>query len=199
MELVIDGAQVRFQTQLPISEFPRFVEVHTEKVSRTFECEQLGEDVIRSGFDSVLLGDFISKVCQWGGWAGIAGNIRRQNSPELIRERFLRAHTIMCEPGRSISAALTELNFLKGLGTPSFASKHLRFLHPQFCPILDQVTARLGYTFTPKGYEAFAEDCAAIARELDSRGIYNPVPRPSGRWFCSEVDMALFAYLNGWQ
>ena len=97
-----------------------------------------------------------------------------------------------------VDVALQAINQIKQLSTPSFASKQLRFLYPHVCPVLDQVVAGLGYSFTPLGYRAFAADCAAIAIALAKLHIENPIVRPSKQWFAGDIDMALFAHLNGW-
>jgi hypothetical protein len=48
-------------------------------------------------------------------------------------------------------AALAAVNQLCCLGRPSFASKHLRFLRPEHCPVLDSVLATtLGYRSSPE-------------------------------------------------
>jgi len=119
-------------------------------------------------------------------------------SVQYIKERFREASHVLNQQSPDIKTALGALNTIKGLGTPSFSSKQLRFLFPEICPILDSITKSLGYTFTPDGYERFAQDCASIARALEKATIPNPISRPSDTWFVGEIDMAIFAYLNGW-
>jgi hypothetical protein len=86
-----------------------------------------------------------------------------------------------------------------GIGAPSFASKHLRFLRPDVCPILDSVIAgNLTYASTSAGYAQYAADCLEIARVLENNGVPNPVLR-SDRWRAADVDMALYAALQGWK
>jgi hypothetical protein len=96
-----------------------------------------------------------------------------------------------------ISSALQEVNRIRGLGTPSFASKHLRFLRPDLCPILDSiVSARLSYPFNRHGYQALASDCGMTAASLQYHQVENPRHRNGNKWHISDVEMAIVSYLN---
>ena len=198
MRLFIYNTIVRFETSLRITDFPRLVQAHLARVSNTLAYEQLGQNVISQEFAWVVLRDFIFKVCGWGGYSGIAGRIISQNTPEHIQAQFIQAHTHMTVATPQAGVALHAINQIKQLGTPSFASKQLRFLYPRVCPVLDQVVSGLGYAFTPTGYQAFATDCATIATALADQHIENPIVRPSKQWFAGDIDMALFAHLNDW-
>jgi hypothetical protein len=198
MRLSIDSSLVRFETSLLITDFPRLVRAHLSRVSNTLSYEQLGQDLIAQDFAGVILRDFIFKLCAWGGYSGIAGRIINQNTPEHIQAQFIQAHAHMTATAPDVGAALQAINQIKQLSTPSFASKQLRFLYPRVCPVLDQTVSGLGYPFTATGYQAIAADCATIAAALTKRHIENPIARPFGQWFASDVDMALYAYLNGW-
>jgi hypothetical protein len=198
MRLVIDQTHIRFETGLRITDFPRLVRAHLSQVPNTLAYEKLGQDVIEQDFEWSVLRNFIFKVCGWGGYSGIAGRMINQNTPEHIQTQFIRAHTYLTAITPDVGKALLAINQIKQLSTPSFASKHLRFLHPRICPVLDQLISGLGYSFTVTGYQLFATDCATIAEALTNRHIENPVVRPCNQWFAGDVDMALFAYLNKW-
>ncbi|WP_175607362.1 hypothetical protein [Deinococcus marmoris] len=104
----------------------------------------------------------------------------------------------MNESNQRIDLAIKEVVDIPGLGI-SFGSKHLRFLYPEFCPVLDVNTVKLGYEQTPQGYQKFAQDCRLIANTLTERGTPNPFPERPKKWFVSDIDMALFARLSGWK
>ncbi|WP_415789894.1 hypothetical protein [Deinococcus saxicola] len=123
----------------------------------------------------------------------------KNNSSEDIREHFKAADAQMGKPEPSISNALEYINKIKGFGTPSFASKQLRFLYPQSCPVLDSRMTWLGYEFTATEYGRFAKDCETLAETLTEQGIENPFPGRPKKWLVSDVDMALFARLSGWK
>ena len=40
--------------------------------------------------------------------------------------------------------------------------------------------------------QRFANHCLQVARWLDHHRVGNPVPRPDGRWFAADVEMALY-------
>jgi hypothetical protein len=162
------------------------------------QLEIFGQELLVYDFPVDKLEQFIRQVCSWGGYSGIAGRIFNHNSPIDIRQRFIEAAHILSQEPTDTKAALREINTIKGLGTPSFSSKHLRFLFPETCPILDSVNKSLGYTFNTEGYEQLVKDCATIADALEKAAISNPMNRPNNIWFAGDVDMALFAYLKGW-
>lgn len=199
MQLVVDEDSAVFERRFKLADFPDLVRAHLKNVPNTAEWEQLGQTVLDSEFEFEGLKKFIRNVCYWGGFAGVGGRVIKNNSCEVIIEKFRVARGYMTQEKPDKANALQAINELKGLGTPSFASKHLRFLWPQFCPVLDSNTTKLGYDFTPEGYAKFAEDCEAIAKALMDRKIENPIGERSDQWFVSEIDMALFAQLRGWK
>lgn len=114
-----------------------------------------------------------------------------------IRKHFCLAMTKLESDAPDISGALQEVNFIRGLGTPSFASKHLRFLRPDICPILDSIVSkRLSYQFDGHGYQALSSDCAKIAASLQYNQVANPRHRDGDVWYIADVEMAIFSYLN---
>jgi Holliday junction resolvase RusA-like endonuclease len=105
---------------------------------------------------------------------------------------------LAANPSR-VGRALGEVNKLHILGTPSFASKHLRFLRPDVCPVFDSVLREaLPYSFDADGYDRFATDCTQLSDILRARGIENPRERQHGQWFAADVEAALFAHVNVW-
>jgi hypothetical protein len=148
-------------------------------------------------FPEQQLKHFVRRVCTWGGYAGIGVRVLNQNPFTKIRAHFRNAVTYLKVDTPDVENALREINHIRGLGTPSFASKHLRFLKPEVCPVLDRiVSSRLRYSFSPSGYNQLSEDCVKIARALLANQVYNPMIRHNGGWFAADVEMALFAYIK---
>jgi len=197
MHLAMQGDEASFETKISLAAFPHLVEEHMRYYRDPRQLEIFGQELLAYDFPADKLEQFIRQVCSWGGYSGIAGRIFNRNSPIDIRQRFIEAAYILSQESPDIKAALREINIIKGLGTPSFSSKHLRFLFPETCPILDSVNKSLGYTFNAEGYEQLVKDCATIAGALEKAAIPNPMNRPNNRWFAGEIDMALFTYLNG--
>jgi len=182
---------------IPLEDFGKLIERHLYRYPNTPNLELEGFRLKSADFDEQKLGLFIRHVCIWGGYAGIGGRIINQNSMAKISECFRSAMAKLEIDIPNISGALQEINYIRGLGTPSFASKHLRFLRPDICPILDSIISeRLGYSFDRYGYEELTSDCAKTAVLLQSSQIANPRHRDSNQWYVSDVEMAIFSYLN---
>lgn len=188
--------------RLPIQQVPHLVELHLAKVEGTQALEASGLLLRGAGFDSERLPEFIREVCKWGGYAGIAGRVLKNNSLETIRSRFVKAVAALeagGDPSQRNVEALQAVNELHGLGRPSFATKQLRFLYPKLCPILDsRVAANFGYPISPAGYRRYSDACIRTAAALGELGIRNPVGRPDGDWFAADVDLAVFALIAPW-
>ena len=179
--VVVGGRRVSF------SDFPRWHSHHLAKVSGTRELEKQGAALVLSGFPCLQLPQFIRGICRWGGYAGIAGRILKRNATRKIREQFESARHALTT-SHPVRCALAALNRLKGLGTPSFASKHLRFLRPDICPVLDRLLCQdLGYSFTAEGYQQISHNCCSVAKLLP------PVPFA---WGAADVEMSFFAFLQ---
>lgn len=198
MNLTIQNDVVSFETKIPLADFPHLVEEHMRHYRDTRPLEIFGKELLVRDFPLAELEQFIRRVCHWGGYSGIAGRIFNRNSIVDIRQIFLKVARLFDQESPDIKAALQKINTIKGLGTPSFSSKQLRFLFPETCPILDSINKSLGYAFNPEGYEQLAKDCAIVALALEKAAIPNPMNRPNNKWFVGEIDMAIFAYLNGW-
>lgn len=146
------------------------------------------EDPTASRLDS-----FIQRVCLWGNYAGIAGRILKKNTPEDRISAFSVACHALGQDNEA--AALTALNGLRDLGTPSFASKHLRFLDPRRCGVLDSVLCEaLEYCADPVGYSQFCRDLRHLGCLLSASGIPNPRRRPGDAWFAADVESAVFEH-----
>jgi hypothetical protein len=197
-QLTIRDGVISVGIAIPLSAFPGLVEEHPRHYNATPPVEALGQELLRSDMSPALLPPFIREVCRWGGYSGVAGRVLKQNTLPDIEAAFGHAISLLQRAAPDHAGALTAINALNGLGRPSFASKLLRFLFPETCPILDSVNQSLGYPATPHGYARFAHDCGAIASALEQAGVPNPLGRPGNRWFVGEVDMAIFAYLRGW-
>lgn len=182
--------------------FPELLRLHLERTRGTVELEMRARDLAAAGFAPAYLEAFVRDVCTWGGYSGIAGRVLGNNSTAELAARFRHAHMELAADRlghENVGAALRELNRIKGLGTPSFASKHLRFLSPEQCPILDRLIATTcGYPFSVAGYERYAQDCAAIARVLEEEGIGSSFPGSPGDWRAADVDAAVFASIRVW-
>lgn len=178
---------------IPLVDFPHWHAHHLGRVAGTRQLERDGAALLASGFQPHQLVDFIRNVFRWGGYAGIAGRILKRNSQQAIVSTFSSTVAAFgCS--NPASSALVALNLLSDLGTPSFASKHLRFLRPDICPVLDRLLSKsLDYRFTPAGYQQFSMDCVAVAQQLDAAGI----PLVSGNsWGAADIEMAIFACLH---
>jgi hypothetical protein len=161
---------------------------------------EVSGDELRQGlFTDEVLRNVVHDVCLWGGYAGIAARVYKYNQPECVRSQFALAIQTLCLSSPDVGTALRTINEIKGLGKPSFASKHLRFLCPESCPVLDSgIHNVFGYPPDVSGYQQYAEDCLQIARVLERIHSPNPRQRDHGRWYVGDIDMALYASLKPW-
>lgn len=198
MPMQIATSSITFGNEIvPFADFSRLIERHLYCYPNTPNLELEGSQLKSADFAEQQLGSFIRHVCIWGGYPGIGGRIINQNSMSKISECFRSAMAKLESDIPNISGALQEVNFIRGLGTPSFASKHLRFLRPDICPILDSIiSARLSYPFNGYGYQALSSDCAKIAVLLQFNQIANPRHRDDNKWYIADIEMAIFSYLN---
>lgn len=176
-------------------DFPAAITRHRLEYPDTDLWEQSGKALVESEFQESDLARFIRQVCRWGGYYGIAGRVRKYNQPHIIGTAFRAASGSLAnnDPG----AALRNINAIKGLGRPSFASKMLRFLDPQQCAVLDSVIAKhTGHAETVDGYVLFLRDCANAAQSLNANEANNPA-RGDGKWLVADIEGALFAHIQG--
>lgn len=174
-------------------EFPELMKKHLNEFPGVHELENEAISLVKRNFQFPELEKYIRHVCRWGNFAGVAGRVIKRNTPDKISAAFLNAYSLLNCSTPSPSSALASLNKLKGLGTPSFASKHLRFLMPSQCPVYDAIlTNYLPYSFNPEGYEKFSKDCIIIASSLNKQKIHNPF-RQDKFWFAADVEASMFA------
>ncbi len=189
--LTIGGEDVQF------ARFPAYVHSHVARVPGTAHIEAMATNLSAAGFRESDAADFIRAVCKWGGYAGIAGRVFRDNPLTDLAASLRRAATDASE-GLPVKTAIRPLVSISGFGV-SFASKHLRFLAPRSCAILDsRMAAATGFPSTPDGLAQYSDLCCRLAGQLTARKTWNPVPRPRGAWYAADVDMALFAITSHW-
>jgi hypothetical protein len=188
---------------IALDAFSELLRLHLERTRGTGDLEAQARRVASAGFPPADLEVFIRGVCTWGGYPGIAGRVLARNARDDIVTAFRQAYRELAADRsghESAAAALSEINRIKGLGAPSFASKHLRFLAPSQCPVLDSLIATTcGYPLTVSGYARYAEDCATIAGALEAEGVRNPLPGSPDVWRVADVDAAVFASIRAWR
>jgi hypothetical protein len=193
MEFV--GVSVHFGISIPLDDFEGLAQRHEASVGRTSEVESEGRLLSGAGFPEADCLQFVRDVCRWGGYAGVGGRVIKDNSPREIATALREAHGVLQSPNQDLARALGIVNGLKALGTPSFASKHLRFLEPRLCPVFDDyLRTLLPYPFDPRGYAAFAADCSRVAVVLRERGATSPWPGRGRDWFVADVEAAVFQW-----
>lgn len=193
------GGDIVLGVALPLARFPALATEHARRFETTGAVESLGERLRWADFPEADLESFITAVCAWGGYAGIGRRILNGNSLAAIRDGLREANRFLDAPRLDVGSALARLNSLHSLGTPSFASKHLRFLRPDMCPVMDSVLRdALPYSFDRDGYAAFARDCVSLADMLKRQGAINPWRRADGVWFTADVEAALYVHFSGW-
>jgi hypothetical protein len=182
---------------IALADIPAQVRRYERKIHATRPLEEKGARLREAGVSTERLAAFIRAVCRWGGYSGIGGRILKHNKADALQMQFEATIAALSRPDPDLCAALGALNRLYGLGRPSFASKHLRFLDPALCPILDSLLAdNLVYPANRERYLAFAGDCHKVVSKLQQLGITNLVERPSGNWYAADVEKALFVVIR---
>ena len=195
LELRRDSAH--FGISIPLADFDNLALRHSQKVIDTGAVEAEGRRLIETGFALKVTESFVRSVCKWGGYSGIGGRVLKANSSEVISCRLREALSLMRTAEPDLAGALRAVNGISVLGTPSFASKHLRFLEPKLCPVFDAYLREcLPYSFDPVGYAAFAADCATLARELGRRRVSNPWPGRDGNWYAADVEASIYQWAH---
>jgi hypothetical protein len=209
-ELVMNGisitALVKQQVIIPHSDFPNLLTAHLNQSNRgpngTIALESRGFALRTSSLSSQMtwagLDAFIKDVCRWGDYAGISGRVlkSKNNARAKIEGKVGNAILQLNSTPPDIVGALRSMMEIKGLGV-SFASKHLRFLFPEYCPVLDSIlSSRLFYELSADDYGRFAAACRGMADELNSAKIESPLRKP---WRPSDVEAALYAWINEWK
>jgi hypothetical protein len=190
-----NGAEIK-----PTGMFRALVQAHVAHVPGTAGLEQAGQVLQQAGFPDDYLRDFIRDVCAWGGHWGpqIAAHILEENDLDAIRGHFADAVDVLLQDSPDVGQALEAIKEIDGLGV-SFGSKHLRFLKPSLCPVLDKnISGRFWHPLSVAGYKCLSHDCLKIARKLRECGPENPIERPNNEWLAADVEMGLFAFAKEW-
>jgi len=204
-------ALVKQQVFIPHGDFPALLTAHLDQTSKkpdgtiapygTVPLESRGDALRRSNpMNWADLKAFIKDVCSWGDYAGISGRVLKttNNARAKIEGKVGEAILRLSSTPPDIVGALRSMMEIKGLGV-SFASKHLRFLFPEHCPVLDSILSnRLFYELTADDYGKFAAACNGMADELNSAQIPTSFPGQS-TWRPSDVEAALYAWVNEWR
>jgi len=191
MPVTIISGSAYFGLRVPMSSFPGYLQGFLEKYPSTPEIETLGVNLAVQNFPLQATKNFVTKVCEWGGYPGIGGRLLKRNSLSDICQAFRDAASILSTT-KSVADALGRVNKLQGLGSPSFASKHLRFLRPDLCGVLDSILFEvLPYSFDTAGYSDFCGDLTSVAHNLTANAISNPT-RKGGAWFVADIEAALY-------
>jgi hypothetical protein len=178
------------------SSFPDLIQQHPQGVEVALALEAKGRTLSSGNLSRKRLSDFIQSVCEWGGYPKTAERLVQGNPWASIREQFGRAIAALEGKRPNVRFAVRELCRLRYLAV-SFASKHLRFLKPEVCPVLDGILSqKLGYPLNPRGYGRFSSDCQQVADVLQEAQVENPFSREAGAWFAAEVEMALYVHVK---
>ncbi len=179
--------------QIPALAFPQLLRNHLIENPSTPTIEQFGQKLGEMDFPHEETAQFVSDVCNWGGYAGIGGRVLKNNRIDQICGAFRGALSDL--NAGSVFKALCRVNAISGLGTPSFASKHLRFLRPDMCAVFDSILRdSLAIPFDPSGYHKFCADCASLAHALVTKQIPCPASRDGGAWFTADAEGALYMF-----
>lgn len=182
---------------IPLANFPLLLERHLaadrgHRSRDTRVVEGLCASYVANGFRVAETENFVRRVTRWGNYAGIGGQVVRNNDMAEIADAFQEAHADL-RNGRTASA-ISRIIAIDNLAV-SFGSKHLRMIDPYRAVVLDStISCRLGYPGTVEGYTEFVTDCRSIRSILRSKKI---PPAPKRKiWRLSEVEMAIFAHLR---
>ena len=185
-----------FAVPMPLAAFPQLFSDFLQEYPDTFAIESLAAQIVQSNFPVASMNNFVTRVCEWGGKQGIRilSRILSHNSPTEIADALKNASSSLNQ-GQFVNA-LTYVDNLNYLDV-SFASKHLRFLRPDICPVLDSILHDvLPYTLDANGYSDFANDCASLVGALATNNVANP-QRAGGAWYVADVEAAIFMLATG--
>lgn len=191
----IDDDRIRFGFDISSQDLESKAAEHFSDVDGTLELEAAGEALVADGYPDDATAEFVRRVCRWGKYSDVWGRVLKNNSPAEIRAAFTSALEALAAPAHDLARALACVNRLHGLGSPSFASKHLRFLAPGHCPVFDDVLRTvLPYSYTPSGYAQWGSDCAVLAKALTSRRADNPWRDDDRGWLPPDAEAAVFQW-----
>ena len=196
---------------------------HLHKVPGTRGVEAFGRTLMAPGavISHTSLLAFSREVCRWGGQTGARVFWRINTSPAInIVNSFKDAikHLGIYPP--NLLNAKTSLAPISGLGSFSYSTKHLRMLAPEFSPVLDRVidhylvthSERYARTRIDGRYLGYADFCRVKAIQLTADkvtlgdflvpaapiALTTTINPAHCKWTAADVDMACFAWLQGW-
>lgn len=199
---------------------------HIKRVQDTRKTEKLGNLFrSRNALSQQDILDFSASVCRWGGRTGgrILWRIKKTNS-EILLNSFSEAIKSLNQG--NLKGALRNLQSVGGLGQFSYSSKHLRMLSPKTCAVLDSIVEkhlkkhsskpeRLNFRdYRLELFEEYSRFCQTKANQLSQSRILLSDHMATGietreavrasenpdhhAWTAADVDMAFFAWLQGW-
>jgi hypothetical protein len=190
---------------------------HLLKVENTRAIEDQGKRLLQNkNITTKNWLDFSKQVCQWGGKTGnrVFGQIIK-NDPKVIKASFEKVKSLLENDHSPIQEVFNALKPIKGLGSYSYASKHLRFLAPERFSVFDSLIKQI----IQKTYQGFSDRmlmktyfsmCTQKAAELnrekillgdditDCRELAKKVLNDNKLWTPADVDMAHFAAIKKW-
>ncbi len=194
--------------KLSYRQFPSKLAVHLLKAPNTLLIEYKWKQISSNPLTSANAWDFLKQVVDWGSVHWVNSKIK-SNTKNNVRLCLSTAKNHLAGPNPKIGNALAAVSNINGLGI-SFATKVVRFICPEHCPVLDKVIWQGMYMgcgangSTPptiangglKNYTSYVTDIKAIAQKM--KKIPNPLGRPNGEWYPADVEMAIYAHLRGW-
>ena len=197
------------------ADYQRFHERHLGRVRHTRSIENQGQALLNQkrhpSYDQFK--DFSKLIFSWGGKTG--GRVRWRTlrvPPKDFRYAFLAA--LFHIRTNSFFLALLSIQAVKGLSSFSYASKHLRFLWPEHYGVLDSIVEKYLKCLLPNLSRLhllylYCIFCQEKAKELSKKRlllgdclppkpaypVFSNIVKP---WKAADVDMAVFAKLNGW-
>lgn len=186
------------ECSIPLERFSDLMGLFLKQAPDTLDIENFALDIRQQDFqDQGQVREFIQSVCGWGNYSGIGGRVLLNNTLEQIADTLRRATAVLEQQEPDIGNALQIVKELNGLAC-SFASKHLRILFPNLCPVLDSIISeRMFYPSDIEGYRAFGTDCTMIAGFLTNEAIPHPIAARQETWYPADVEASIYAFLRG--
>lgn len=182
-----------------------FLQDETDAWCSTTEIERFAGNLISEGFDDeASVQEFVKKVCKWGGSQGnrVLRKIESRDFDEVATAfgdavQILESAIGNVDRERRVVAALKRVKQIYGLDV-AFASKHLRFLCPRLCPVLDSVISdrTIFSVWRLTDYGKFSTYCVDVAQALTEVGIKHPISSRQGMWYAADVEAAIYWYLR---
>ena len=137
----------------PFADFLWGLERAQDEADLAKEALLLGAQLVQSDFSSNDAVKFCESVCRWGRGERVFANLKRHHGTKLgnvLSDALTKAMAATDD-----ETAIAALCAIKGLGV-SFASKHLRMIHPQRFGVLDsRFQEKIGFAMNAAGYGLF--------------------------------------------